>query len=104
MKRAPLAKVKADLNGFVARASDGPIVIMRAGRPVAALYAVADEDDLERLLLANDKEFRDLLERGQRQIDAGPGIPEDEFWRQIEADNASRRRAKKKPPRARKSA
>jgi hypothetical protein len=48
------------------------------------LVSVADNDDLESILLACSPRFQRLLERSNRQIDQGKSIPHDEIWKRVE--------------------
>jgi prevent-host-death family protein len=91
MKIAPLADVKARLSAYLDQCeADGPIVITRNGKPVAVLLAPADDDDLERLLLARSPRFQALLNRSRKSIDAGKDLSESAFWK------AAKERAKKR--------
>ena len=56
------------------------------GKPAAVLVSVADDDELESILLACSPRFQKLLERSNRQIDRGKGIPHDEFWKRVEGN------------------
>ena len=85
MKLAPVADVKAHLSGYLDAAAEGPVIITRNGRPVAALVSVADEDELERLVLAYTPRFRRLLERAERSIRRTGGIEHDELWKELGA-------------------
>jgi hypothetical protein len=64
------------------------VVVTRNGRPVAVILGTEDEDEIERLILGHSKRFREILEAARQQIREGKGIPHDEFWRQVEAENA----------------
>lgn len=70
-------------------ATEGPVVITRNGKPVAVLVAPADDDDLERLVLARSPRFRAILDKSRRSIQAGKGLTRDQFWKVV----ARRRRA-----------
>jgi PHD/YefM family antitoxin component YafN of YafNO toxin-antitoxin module len=61
-----------------------PVVVTKNGKPAAVLVSVADDDELESILLACSPRFQKLLERSSRQIDQGKGIPHDEFWKRVE--------------------
>lgn len=94
MKIAPIADVKARLSAYLEECeTEGPVIITRNGRPVALLLAPKDEGDLERLILAHSPRFQALLEKSRRSIEAGKGIPHDEFWKTV----ARRRAAKGRP-------
>jgi len=84
MKIAPVAEVKAQLSRYIDEAQEGPVVVTRNGRPVAVLTAVADPDDLERMILAHTPRFRRLLEDAERRITEQGGLGHDEFWATVE--------------------
>jgi prevent-host-death family protein len=88
MKIASVADVKARLSAYLKQSQEGPIIITRNGKAVAVLLAVTDEDELERLVLAHSPKFQAILDRSRRQIDESGGIPHDDFWRDVEAENA----------------
>ena len=84
MRIVPLADAKARLSAYVDECTtEGPVIITRNGRPVAVLLAPADEDDLDRLMLARSPRFQSLLNKSRRSIAAGKGLPRDEFWRAV---------------------
>ena len=87
MKTASVADVKARLSDYLKATQHGPVVITRNGKPVAVLTAVTDEEELERLMMAHSPKLRAILQKSMRQIQAGKGIPHDEFWRQVEAES-----------------
>lgn len=87
MKTASVEEVKARLSAYLKASQQGPVVVTRNGKPVAVLLAVTDEEELERLVLAHSPKFRAIVQKSVQQIQAGKGIPHDEFWRQMEADD-----------------
>jgi prevent-host-death family protein len=86
MRIASIADVKARLSAYVKETKNGPVVVTRNGRAVAVLLGVADDDELERLVLAHSPKFQTLLDKSQRQIDQTGGIPHDQFWRDVSAE------------------
>jgi len=66
MKTATLHEVKSGLGRFVAEAGDGPVVIMRNGKPCAALVTLAGMD-LEAFALAHSPRFLARLDHAARQ-------------------------------------
>ena len=62
------------------------MVVTQNSKPAAVLVSVADDDELESLLLACSPRFQKLLERSNWQIDQGKGIPHDEFWKRVEGN------------------
>ena len=84
MKIASVADVKAHLSTYLAEcAQEGPVVITRNGKAVAVLVVPVDEDDLERLVLARSPRFQALLNKSRQSIQAGKGLPRDEFWKAV---------------------
>ncbi|MGP0066792.1 MAG: type II toxin-antitoxin system Phd/YefM family antitoxin [Isosphaeraceae bacterium] len=88
MKIASVADVKAHFSEYLKESEKGAVVVTRNGRPVAVILGTEDEDEIERLILGHSKRLREILEAARRRIREGKGIPEDEFWRQVEAENA----------------
>ena len=102
MKIASVANIKARLSAYLKESREGPVVVTRNGKAVAVLLAVTDDDELERLVLANSPKFQALLDKSRRQIEETGGIPHDVFWREVAAETSGqaskgcgvRRRAK----------
>lgn len=84
MRIAPVADIKTRFSAYLKASEEGPIIVTKNGRPVAVLLAMADEDELERLILAYSPKFKDLLRTAEKQIQEGLGIPHDEFWHEME--------------------
>ena len=83
MKIASVASVKAKLSGYIKASKSGPVIVTKNGKPVAVLLAMQDEDEIERMILAYSPKFQRILQTAERQIQAGQGIPHDEFWQEI---------------------
>jgi prevent-host-death family protein len=92
MKVASVADVKARLSSYLNATAAGPVVVTRNGKAVAMLLAIHDDEDLERMLLANSPKLRAILDAADRRIDEGAGIPHDKFWRQVESARRSRKK------------
>ena len=86
MKIASVADIKARLSAYLKETENGPVVVTRNGKAIAALVAVADDDELERLVLAHSPKFQALLEKSRRQIEETGGIPHDQFWGEVKAE------------------
>jgi prevent-host-death family protein len=80
VKIVPVAEVKARLSAYLEASADGPVIVTKNGRPVAALVAVSDEDEIERLVLAYTPRFRRLLEEAEARIRRAGGVEHAEFW------------------------
>ena len=103
MKIASVADVKARLSAYLKESEEGPVIVTRNGKPGAVLLAVTDEDELERLVLAHSPKFQAILEKSHRQIDKTGGIPHDEFWREVEMENAKKESNGKRKRRTKRS-
>lgn len=85
MKIASMAAVKARFSSYVEECEDGPVIVMRKGRPVAALVPILTEDELERLVLAYTPKFRRLLNAAEQRIQKTGGVKHKDFWKSVEA-------------------
>jgi prevent-host-death family protein len=88
MKIAPVADVKAHLSAYLRSSTEGPVVITRKGKSVAVILAVADDDEVERLLLAYSPRFQRILHTARQQIAATGGLSHEEFWKDVTPDEA----------------
>lgn len=86
MNIASVAEVKAKFSAYVKASEAGPVIVTRNGRPAAVLLAIADGDELERLVLAYSPKFQAILNAGRNEIRETGGIPHEDFWRQVEAE------------------
>ena len=64
MKIAPIAEIKAHFSTYLKESEKGPIVVTKNGKPVAVLLGLADEDEIERLIMAYSPKFQSILARG----------------------------------------
>lgn len=84
MKIASVAEIKAQFSAYLKESEQGPVIVTRNGRAVAALLAVRDDEELERLVLAHSPRVQALLEVSRQQIRDGQGIGHEEFWQEEE--------------------
>lgn len=104
MRIAPLADVKARLSAYLDECgAEGPLVITRNGKAVAVVLVPADDDDLERLLLARSPRFQALLGRSRQSIRQGKGLSEATFWDTVRQRARQRAATKAKPRPSRRS-
>lgn len=80
MKIAPVADVKAHFSSYLEASAAEPIIVTKNGRPVAAIVAIADDDELERLVLAHTPRFRRLLDDAEERIRRAGGVTHEDFW------------------------
>ncbi len=85
MNIAPIADVKARFSAYVEKTRKGPVVVTKNGRAVAVLLTVRDDDDLERILLANSPKLRKILDAAEKRIQATGGVSHEDIWNTIEA-------------------
>ena len=87
-------------SAYLKQSEQGAVIVTRNGRPVAALLAVRDNDEFERLVLAHSPRVRAILDTARQQIRAGEGVAHGDFWREVaaEAPGKERRKGKGKKP------
>ena len=90
MKTASVAEMTKNFAEYLSAIRSSPVVVTRAGKPVAVLLAVDREEDVQRLVLAQSRRLREILAQGHREIREGRGIPHDEFWRDVMPQGSSR--------------
>jgi prevent-host-death family protein len=98
MRIASVAEVKSQFSAFLKASEAGPVVVTRNGRPVAVIVGVEDEDEIERLLMAYSPRLQAILAASRQQIRDGEVLSHEEFWAQVEASRASKRRGRKRKP------
>ncbi len=89
MKTAPAAEVAASFEAFLKASKRGPIVVTCGGKPTAVLLAVRDDDDLEELLMAHSPRLQKILKEARARIAAGEGIPNEQFWNDVQSRQKS---------------
>jgi prevent-host-death family protein len=95
MKFASVADVKAHFSDYLKASEQGPVVVTRNAKPAALILAVSDEEELERLMMAHSPRLRGILEAARQRIQAGAGIRDEEFWKDVEAAPEPKKRGKK---------
>src|SRR5262249_42502949 len=93
---ASVAEIKSQFSSFLKASEAGPIVVTRNGRPVAVIVGVPDEDEIERLLMAYSPRLQGTLGGSRKQNSEGGGLNHGEFWKEVEASRAPRRRGGKR--------
>jgi prevent-host-death family protein len=98
MKVASVTEIAADFAVYLKASKQGPIVVTRNGKPVAVLLQTADQEDLERLLMGHSPKLQRILERARKRFRAGAGIPHETFWKEFEAEKASKSKKRNTTP------
>lgn len=89
MKFVGVREAQAQLSGLVDESQKERIVLTRHGQPMAVLTGVAGKD-LEEVLLAQDPQFRKLIE--ERRRSQAPLVSHEELRAQAERELAHDRR------------
>jgi prevent-host-death family protein len=82
MKRLEVAEATASLAEYVDSVGREPLILTVAGKPVAALVAV-DDDDLEAAALSVHPQFLAIMERSRLRHQREGGISTDEMRQQL---------------------
>ena len=93
MKTASAAKIAAQFNDYLEASRDQPVLITRNGKAVAVLLSVQDKADAEQLASGRSRSLRSVFEEAHKQLQNGGGIPEDEFWREVEQSQRAKAHA-----------
>lgn len=72
-----MAEATASLSDYARTAHREPVVVMRRGKPVAALMPL-DKDEWEELIVSTHPAFAALIERSRARYKEGQGIPLEE--------------------------
>jgi len=94
VKTASAAKIAAQFNDYLEASRDQPVLITRNGKPVAVLLVVQDKAEAEQLAGGRSRSLRSIFEEAHEQIQAGGGIPRDQFWREVEQSRRAKRPAR----------
>ncbi len=93
MKIASVADIKARLSEYIKATDQGPVVITRNGKAVAAIISLADEDDLERVMLSFSPKLRGLLADSRARIAKGERLSSQQFWKEMNGRGRGRRKS-----------
>src|SRR5438876_307791 len=96
MKRVSVADMQGQFSVFLNESQNQPVLVMDNGKPIAVLLAVHDQDELDRLIFASSHRLQEILAAGRKEIHEGRGIPRDEFWKQVEAEQGRKTRSRGK--------
>ncbi|MEX0704619.1 MAG: type II toxin-antitoxin system Phd/YefM family antitoxin [Planctomycetales bacterium] len=99
MKTASVAEIEAQFTTFLKASESGPVIVTRNGKPVAVIVGIQDEDEIERLVLANSPRLQAILEDSRNEILAGEVLGHEEFWASVEASRAAAKTGRKRKPR-----
>ena len=89
MKRASLSKIKSSFNSYLQTCGREPVLVTKNGRAIAALVAVVDPDELERMQLASSSKLDAIFEKALQDIRNGQGMTHEEVWSEVESWTAA---------------
>jgi len=83
MKSIELSKATGQLAEYAAAIAEGPIVVTKGGRPVAALVSVR-KADLESLLVSSSPRFQAILRKSRAEYRRKGGISPTEMRERLD--------------------
>jgi prevent-host-death family protein len=90
VKVATQDEVAADFAEYVKAAKKSPVVVTNKGKPVAVLLRSGSAADIERLLMGHSPKLQAILQAARKRFRQGRGISHENFWKEVEAENASK--------------
>ncbi len=84
LKIVPIAEMKAHLDDYLKQSQGEQILITENGQPVAAITLIVDPEVLERLMLADNSKFNQILENSRQSLKEDGGLKSEEFWQLVD--------------------
>jgi hypothetical protein len=85
MKTVDIAHAAALLADFARDSPHEPTIVTAGGNPVAAIFPLAEDTDLESLSLGLNRDFQAMIDRSRARHAAEGGISSDEMRRRLGA-------------------
>jgi PHD/YefM family antitoxin component YafN of YafNO toxin-antitoxin module len=82
MKKIELAKASAPLSEYAVEAEKDPIVVLRRGKPMAAVIPLRNTDE-ETVALSTNKNFLKIIEKSRAKLKKHGGISPKELRRRL---------------------
>ena len=98
MKTMSLADAQTQLPELVDVLKEGPVLLLRQGRPCAALVGLDEHFDRESFSLGRDRSLRRLIDEACLETKEGGGIPFSEILKEVDAQAPSRKKPASRPP------
>jgi len=86
MNAVPVTEVKARFSSYIRKTRKSPVVVTKNGKPVVVMLHIRNEDELERILLANSPRFQAMLDAAEQRITETGGIGHEELWNMVESE------------------
>jgi hypothetical protein len=97
VKVATQDEVAAAFAEYVKAAKKSPVVVINEGKPVAVLLTSGSAADVERLLMGHSPKLQAILQAARKRFRQGRGISHETFWKEVEAENASKNSKRGRP-------
>jgi len=82
MKKIELAKASAPLSEYAVEAEKDPIVVLRRGKPMAAVIPLRNTDE-ETVALSTNKNFLKIIEKSRAKLKKHGGLSPKELRRRL---------------------
>jgi PHD/YefM family antitoxin component YafN of YafNO toxin-antitoxin module len=82
MKKIELAKASAPLSEYAVEAEKDPIIVLRRGKPMAAVIPLRNTDE-ETVALSTNKNFLKIIEKSRSKLKKHGGISAKELRRRL---------------------
>jgi PHD/YefM family antitoxin component YafN of YafNO toxin-antitoxin module len=82
MKKIELAKASAPLSEYAVEAEKDPIIVLRRGKPMAAVIPLRNTDE-ETVALSTNKNFLKIIEKSRAKLKKHGGISPKELRRRL---------------------
>lgn len=82
MKKVELRQASAPLSEYALKAKKGPIIVTKAGKPVAAIVPIRNTD-AETASLSTNPKFLAIIERSRSRLKKEGGISSAELRRRL---------------------
>jgi hypothetical protein len=85
MTKIELKKASGPLSDYAKKARKGPVIVVKGGRPFAAVVAIRNADD-ETVSLSTNQKFLAIIERSRSRVKKDGGISGKEIRRRLRLD------------------
>lgn len=83
MNTATISNMRENFDSYLRESRGSPVFVVEDGQPVAVLLPVSEKDDMERISLAYNPRFRELIDDSDKRIEKTGGIGHNDFWESV---------------------
>lgn len=83
MNTATVSNMRENFDSYLRESKGSPVFVVEDGQPVAVLLPVSEKDDMERISLAYNPRFRELIDDSDKRIEKTGGIGHNDFWESV---------------------